>query len=49
MAMNTISYSTYDAPKVDLINITLEHNMLQGSVIDNPGGDVPGSGDGGDD
>lgn len=49
MAMNTQSYNPYDSPEVDVINITLEHNMLEGSVIDNPGGDVPGSGDGGDD
>ena len=45
--MNTESKSIYDAPEVDVIKITVEHNMLQTGI--NPGGNVPGSGDGGDD
>lgn len=41
----------YDAPKMDVIRIRIERNILQGSggSTENPIGDVPGSGDGGDD
>lgn len=52
LAMSTESKGIYDAPEVDVISITVERNLLQGSGgqgIDNPGGNVPGSGDGGDD
>lgn len=41
----------YDAPKMDVIRIRIERNILQGSdgSTGNPIGDVPSSGDGGDD
>lgn len=46
------SKSIYDVPEVEVIDITVERNLLEGSGgqgIDNPGTDVPGAGDDGND
>lgn len=41
----------YDAPEMDVIRIRIERNILEvsGGSTGNPIGDVPSSGDGGDD
>lgn len=46
-----MSKDSYDAPESDVIEVKVERNLLTGSPDNpiNPGGDTPGSGDGGDD